>query len=161
MFESPLWSSIVLPHLVEFYLWSEFSPFWQIDRLTILLRIMPNLQRLSLNLGTHDARLLDGEQIRVLLSAANILHLDRLYYAVSYWGASLEQSIIINLRRKWLPQSIGFIYNREYDNIVLHTIPFKFQRFWTQKCSPNANKFSAEQEPSMCYGEGVYITLCS
>jgi hypothetical protein len=145
---------------VEFYLWAEFAPFWQIDELMILLRIMPVLQRLLLNVATSDARLLDGEQIRSLLSAVNILHLESLNYAVEYCGASLEQSTILNLQQKWLPQSIAFIFDTEYANIFLYTIPFKFHRFWSRIFSLKAKKFSEEQKLPMCYGEGAYIDHC-
>ena len=161
MFESPLWSSIVLPHLAEFYLWSEFVPLWQIEELTVLLRVMPNVQQLLLSVVTQDARLLDGEQIRLLLSAVNILHLESLHYAVDYCGASFKQSIIISLQEKWLPQSIALIFDIKYGNIFLHTIPFKFQRFWTRQFSPDAKKFSEEQKLPIHYGEGAYITLCA
>lgn len=162
-FESPLWSSVVLSHLVEFHLWSEFSPFWQMDELMILLRLMPALQRLLFSIATEDARLLDSEQIRSLLSAVNIFHLHTFDYAVQYFGALLEHSIITNLRQKWHPQAIAFIFHTECSKhfLSLYTIPFKFQRFWTPTFPLETKKFSEEQELLMCYGEGASIILCN
>ena len=161
-FKSPLWSSIILPHLVEFYLWSEFDPFWRIDELMILLRLMPVLRRLLLSVATHDARLVDGEQIRSLLSAVNIFHLQSFNYAVQYGGPLFEHNIIMNLRQKWFPQSIAFIFDTECLNhfLYLYTIPFKFQRFWTPKLSLKAKKFNEAQKLPMCYGKGASITFC-
>ncbi len=161
MFESPLWSSIALPYLVEFYLWAEFAYCWTMDELMILLRTMPALQRLSLNITTYDVRLLDGEQIRSLLSAVNISHLDKFDYAVEYCGPSLAHSIIFNLPQKWLPQPIAFTFNAKCRFLFLYTIPFKFHRFWTRMLSPEAKKLFVEQKLTICYGEGAYITHCS
>ncbi len=160
-FESPLWSSIVLSYLVEFYLWAELAYCWTMDELIILLRIMPALQRLSLNFATYDVRLLDAEQVRSLLSSVNISHLNKFHYAVEYCGASLEYSIIFNLRQKWSPQPIAFTVDAECCNVFLYTIPFKFHRFWTRMLSPEAKKLSMEQKLPICYGEGAYITNCS
>lgn len=160
MFESVAWSSIVLPHIVEFYLWAELGHDWTADELMILLHIMPTLQQLSLNIVTSDACLLDGEQIRSLLSTMNIVHLDEFNYAVEYFGESLERSIIVNLRQKWLPQPIAFYFDAECRNICLYTIPFKFHLFWTRMFSLEAKMVSVEKNLTICYGEDAYIARC-
>ncbi len=147
--------------LWNFILWAKFAYCWTMDELMILLRIMPALRRLSLNITTSDVRLLDGEQIRSLLSAVNISYLDTFNYAVEYCRASLEHSIIFKLPQKWLPQPIAFTFDAECRNIFLYTIPFKFHRFWTRMLSPEAKKLSIEQKLTICYGEGAYITHCS
>ncbi|CAF3366753.1 unnamed protein product [Rotaria socialis] len=111
MFESSVCSSITLLHLVEFSLWAELSAVWTLDELMILLHMMPALRRLSLNITARDADLLDGEQIRSVLSATNISDLDTFNYAVEYLGPSIEHGIIFNLPQKWLPQTIAFKFD--------------------------------------------------
>jgi hypothetical protein len=160
-FKSPLWSSIILPDLIEFYLWAELCFYWTMDELVILLSIMRALRRLSLNIVTRDVELLDGDQIRSVLSAVNVLYLDKFNYAVEYCGAPLEHSIIFNLPQKWLPQPIAFIFDTECCNICLYTIPFKFHRFWTRRWTPETKKLIKEQKLTTCFGEGAYITHCS
>jgi|SRR5579871_108179 len=160
VFELPLSSSIVLPHLVEFSFSAELGAFMTLDELMMILRIMPALQRLTLNIATDDARLLDGEQVQSVLSAVNILYLEKFNYAVEYWGASLEQSIIFNLPQKWLPKTIAFIFDEKYCNVCLYTIPFKFHRFWPQTLSLEAKKLSVEHKLTTCYGKGAYINHC-
>ena len=162
MFESLLWSSTVLSDLIEFDLWAETAAHnWTIDELVILLSIMPNLQRLSLNIVTSDVSLLDGEQIRSALSVVNNLCLDKFQYAVEYSGPRLSRNIIFNFPQKWLPQPIAFISDVECHSIHLHTIPFKFHRFWTQMTTPETKKLRREQEIITCYGEGAYIAHCN
>ena len=156
--DSSLWSSIILPDLVEFHFWTEMAYDWTLDELIIILKIMPALQRLSLNIVTGDVRLLDREQIRSGISVVN--NLNMFSYAVEYCGASLEHSIISNLTQKWLPQPIAFTFDAEYCNIVLYTIPFKFHVFWTRKLPLEVKKICAKQELILHYGEGACIDQC-
>ena len=161
IFESSEWSSVVLPHLVVFKLWAELAVYWTYDELMILLRVMPTLQQLSLNIVTRDTRLIDGEQIRSLFSAVNILYLHKFNYAVGYFGRSLPYSIIVNLQQKWSPQPIAFTCDATFSDLYFYTIPFQFHRFWTHTSSDEAKKFSTEQKFTRCYGNGASIAHCT
>ncbi|CAM4903279.1 unnamed protein product [Rotaria socialis] len=133
MFESSVCSSITLLHLVEFSLWAELSAVWTLDELMILLRMMPALRRLSLNITARNADLLDGEQIRSVLSATNISHLDTFNYAVEYLGPSIEHGIIFNLPQKWLPQTIAFKFDSKCGKLekeLFATISIQQQQFY-------------------------------
>lgn len=158
--ESSLWSSIILPHLVEFYLWAESAYELSMNDLITLLCIMPALQRTSLNFVTSDVRLLDGEQVRSIFSAANILNLEKFNYAVEYLGNSLERNVIWKIPQTWLPQPIALTFDVEHHNVCLHTIPLKFHVFWPRTLSPEVKKLIAEQNLTTYYGENAYIDHC-
>ena len=158
LFESPSWSSVVLPHLVEFYLWAEIGHIESMTELSILLHIMPAVRRLLFAFAAGDESLLDGEQIRSLLSTAHIHHLEKLDYAVDYSRTSLKHNTISDLQQKWLPQPIAIasVPCATY----LYTIPFKFHRFWTSTMYSKAERSGVEQELFVRYGEGVDSTHC-
>ena len=159
-FESSLWSSIVLPYLVEFRLWAESSLNWSIEDLIIFLHLMPALKLLLLNLLTTDIRLLDGRQVRAAISAAKIMHLDEFSYGVEYTGKQFECNLIINLPQTWLPQPIALTFNEETREILLHTIPCVFHRFWTRKLLCKTEIPVLKQNIVSSYGDGAYITRC-
>ena len=160
IYESSLWSSIVLAHLVEFHFWAESAQDMPMDDLITLLCVMPALQQVSLNIVTHDVRLLDGEQVRSMFSTANILHLEKFNYAVEYIGKTIERNIIYRIPRTWRQQPIAFIFNVDYDNVFLHTIPFKFHLFWPRALSSEVKKLIVEQNLTRYYGEDTYIDHC-
>jgi hypothetical protein len=160
-FETSLWSSIVLPYLVEFRFWAESYLDWSVEDLMILLHLMPSLQRLLLNLFTTDARLLDGQHVQGAISAAKILHLDDFNYGVEYVGSRLEHNLISNIPQTWLPQSVAFIFNAETNELLLHTIPCIFHRFWTRKLPNKTETSILKQKTISCYGDGAYITHCN
>lgn len=159
-FDSSLWSSIVLSHLVEFHVYAESTVCWSVGELKTLLCIMPAIQRLSLHFTTTDERLLDGQQVQGALSAVNILHLNDFNYAIEYGGPQLEHKLILNLPQTWIPQPIALEFNAECNSLCLHTIPCRFRRFWTQKSSYKLETPRLEQRTVSCYGDGAYITEC-
>lgn len=126
------WSQTLLPHLVEFHLYAECTLYWSMDDLITLLRIMPFVQRLVLHLSTTDKRLLDGKQIKVALTTANILYLDSFSYGVEYLGleSRFDYNFVINLQKTWLPQLVAYTFDTEFHILNLHTIPCVFRKFW-------------------------------
>jgi hypothetical protein len=159
-FESLLWSSIVLPYLVEFHLYGESHFDCTADELIILLRLMPAVQRLVLHLCTNDARLLDGRYIQAALSTVGISHLHSFNYGIEYGGPQLDDNLIINLQETWTPQPIAHTFDAEGRILSLHTIPCIFHRFWPRN-SPDKMKTSRlEQKPVSYYGDSAHIIHC-
>jgi hypothetical protein len=159
-FESPLWSSIVLPYLVEFHLWAESPLDWSVENLMMLLRLMPALQRLLLTLLTTDARLLDGQQVRAAITTVKSLRLDDFNYGVEYVGSKLEHNLISNIPQTWLPQPIALTFNAETNELLLHTIPCIFHQFWMRKSFYKTETSILKQKSVSRYGDGAYITHC-
>jgi hypothetical protein len=159
-FESLLWSSIVLPYLVEFHLYGESYFDCTVDELIILLRLIPAVQRLVLHVCTNDARLLDGRHIQAALFTVGISHLHSFHYGVEYIGPPLDRNLIINLPETWTSQPIAYTFDAEGHVVTLHTIPCIFRQFWPRN-SPDKMKTSRlEQKPVSYYGDSAHIIHC-
>ncbi|CAF0717920.1 unnamed protein product [Adineta steineri] len=113
----------ILKYLTEFHLES-FRRNWIFDEIYSLLKQMPFLQTLSLDLFSQDFRLSNGQHIVPILP---INTLQNLNYAIEY-EPEVEIESIENIISSWTstPYPISCLSANGTTQIFLHTIPYNF-----------------------------------
>lgn len=107
-----------LLHLVDFQLRS-IELFWTFDEITDVLRLMPSLQRLKLDLRTQDKYLIQEETLFSILPSS----LEKIYFFIRYYYS--ESNFEMNtLSTSWSTNCpINCMLENIRDRILLHTVP--------------------------------------
>ncbi|CAF0766245.1 unnamed protein product [Rotaria sp. Silwood1] len=114
---------LIMYNLVKFHMES-FRRCWIFDEISSLLKQMPFIKYLSLDIFSQDVRLFNGQ---LFLSILPINTLQCFNYAIDY---TLEEEIenIDNIILSWssTPYSICCLLNDDKSHMFLHTIPYGF-----------------------------------
>jgi hypothetical protein len=109
----------LLVHLINFQLRS-VNLFWTFDGITHILKAMPSLQRLALDLRTDDKRLISEENFNMILPSS-VIKVDlfiRYYYPKS---KSDDEDISISISSIRFP--IACLLDETRHRLLIHTIP--------------------------------------
>ena len=113
----------IMNYLTEFHMES-FRRSWIFDEICSLLKQMPFLKYLSLDLSSQDVRLFDGQQF---LSILPLNTLQRFNYAIDN-ATEEEIESVDNIISSWTstPFSVCCFITDSKTDMFLHTIPYGF-----------------------------------
>jgi hypothetical protein len=114
---------LIMKNLIEFHMES-FRRCWIFDEVNFLLKQMPFLQSLSLDLFSQDVHLFNGEKFLSILPRDT---LQRFNLAIDYTSDE-EIDFIDNIKSSWesTPYSICCLMEDSQTHMFLHTIPYGF-----------------------------------
>lgn len=109
-----------LIHLKDFQLCS-INMMWTFEDICDILQKMPSIQKLGFFLYTEDIRLVNGENLGVILPSS----LSELHFFILY-GFSGSSTDVDALLKTWPSGRISISYslNEQYQTAVIHTVPF-------------------------------------
>jgi len=137
---------ITVPSLKQFHLQS-FSNRWILKELTSILKRIPNVEELSIEIDSYaDIGLVDGHQMFSLLS---ILPLKQFNYFLRLEDSSLVDHTNILSTWKEFNQEFVCLKNDDENSSILYSLPFRFPNLILQ-CSLAKNKvFSDSYAPQV------------
>ena len=114
---------LIMNTLIEFHMES-FRRSWIFDEISSLLKQMPFLRTLSLDLFSQDSSLFDGQKF---LSILPMNTLQRFNYAVDYTSEE-EITFLDKIKSSWVstPYSVCCLVEDSQTHMFLHTIPYGF-----------------------------------
>jgi len=114
---------LIMKNLIDFQMESTRRS-WIFDEISSLIKQMPFLKSLSLDLFSRDFYLLDGQQILSILSINTLQHFN---YEIKYTADEYLESLD-NIISSWssTPYPVCCLVEDSQTHMILHTIPHEF-----------------------------------
>lgn len=109
---------LVLDHLIDFQLRS-INFFWAFDEIAYIIKAMPSLQRLALDLRTDDKRLVTEEDLSTILP----LSLNKIDFFIRYYYPKSTSDVAASIKFSSTRFPIACLLDKPRNRFLIHTLP--------------------------------------